>query len=134
MPYKRKVRLLFIGHGDPCRARLAAAIALRLGQAFLEARAMTVAGVQTLDLHEADETDRPDVNETAKLDKAALHWADLVVCLDAQSDALCADLPATAQKRCYPYAAPSDAASLAALSLALERRIKGIIGGIKMLA
>lgn len=134
MPYKRKARIVFLAYGDVYRARLATAIALRLGQNFLEARACTLAPVQPLNLSALAADQNQYADEMTALDGAAINWMDLLICLDAQAEALCPELPPRVQKRVYPYAAPTDAASLAALSLALEQRIAGIVGGIKMIA
>lgn len=134
MPYKRKVRILFLAYGDAYRARLAATLALRLGASLLEARACMLAPARMRLSPQALDQASLAVQEVNSLDEALLQWADLVICLDRQSDAECPALPASVQKRCYPYAAPHDAASLAALKRALEQRIAGIIGGIKMLA
>lgn len=134
MPYKRKAHVLFAGSGDVCRALLATAFANSLGAAWMEARAAA--------LHDAPLAPEPSCalagidlpDQTLhRLDQANIAWADLIVTLDEAADLACPPLPETVQKRCYPFPQPENSADLRRVRDAIQRRVEGMIGGMRMM-
>ena len=134
MPYKRKARVLFVDSGDACRARLAAQFANSLGAAWMEARAVA--------LHEATLAhkakcalagiDLPD-QTLHRLDQENIAWADLVVALDEMANLACPSLPEGVQKRCYPFPQPENADDWQRVREAIQQRVEGMIGGMRMM-
>ena len=131
LPYKRKAHVLFVGSGEVCRAMLATAFAHSIGAAWMEARAVA--------LHESpapqcaiagdDFLDQP----LYRLDPENIAWADLIVTLDESADFACPPLPTSVQKRCYPFPPPENADDLRRVRDAIQQRVEGIIGGMRML-
>lgn len=136
MPYKRKVRVIFVASGDICRAQMAHTIAQHLGRDCLETRAFT------LQAHALTPFARSILNALGITPEQAsqqwqaeqLAWADLIIALDEAADAALSPLPATAQKRCYPFLPAQDMAGFERLRCALEQRIAGMLGGVRMMA
>lgn len=135
MPYKRKAHVLFVGSGDACRALLAAAFANSIGAAWMEARAVA--------LHDAPLAPKPScalagidlADQTLhRLDQANIAWADLIVTLDEAADLACPPLPASVQKRCYPFPQPENSAGLRRVRAAIKQRVEGMIGGMQMMS
>lgn len=67
-------------------------------------------------------------------DAETLAWADLIVTLDAAADRACPAVSEWAQKRCYPFAHPTDIESLRQVRDAIKRRVEGMVGGMAMIA
>ena len=138
MGYKRKARVLFLSYANNCCSQLAEAFANALGSDWIEARSagfepqpidpLTVAAMRETGVQIA-------ANSAKYLDDALLHWADMVVTLDPQSDTLCPALPPGVQKRHYPFpdAACGTIESCRMLRDEVRTRIEGMIGGMKML-
>ena len=134
MPYKRKAQVLFVGSGEVCRALLATAFANSIGAAWMEARAVA--------LHEAPLVpelrcelagiDLPD-QTLHRLDQANIEWADLIVTLDEAADLACPPLPAKVQKRCYVFPKPENIEDLRRVRDAIQQRVEGMIGGMRMM-
>lgn len=103
MSYKRAARILFVGEGG--LAARADAVARRVGAGWIEPRSLT-----------------PDA---AAADAPLLAWADLVVTLDAAADAAMRRAATSARIRRAQICGEAEAA--------LEREIRGIVGGLKML-
>ncbi|MBI5753239.1 MAG: hypothetical protein HZA59_14025 [Hydrogenophilales bacterium] len=134
MPYKRKAHVLFAGSGEVCRALLAASFANTAGAAWMEARAVA--------LHEAPLAPEPgcvlagiDLPDQTlhRLDQANIAWADLIVALDEASDIACPRLPSSVQKRCYPFPQPENLEDLRRVRDAIQQRVEGMIGGMRMI-
>ncbi len=134
MPYKRKAHVLFVGSGDVCRALLATAFANSIGAAWMEARAVA--------LHEASLAPKPSCalagidlpDQTLhRLDQANIAWADLIVTLDEAADFACPPLPARVQKRCYAFPQPENIEDLRRVRDAIQQRVEGMIGGMRMM-
>jgi len=121
--YKRKVRVLFHA-ASPGRALLACAVARRQAPQWLDCRAcgMDAAAADwwRASLVFLQWPERPRI-----LDEALLHWADLLVSLDGQP--VPPALPLTLRHKHWPL----DSAGLAAQ---LERRIRGMVGGLSMMS
>ncbi len=121
--YKRRVRVLFHA-ASPGRAVLACALARRQAPQWLECRAC---GVDAMALAWWRDSlvflQRPE--RLGMLDEDALHWADLLVSLDEQ--VVPPNLPASLRHKHWPL----DDASLA---VQLERRIRGMVGGLSMMS
>ena len=131
LPYKRKAHVLFVGSGEVCRAMVATAFANSMGAAWMEARAVA--------LHESPAPhcaivgyDLP-AQPLHRLDPENIDWADLIVTLDETADLACPPLPAAVQKRCYPFPQPENADDLRRVRDAIQQRVEGIIGGMRML-
>lgn len=157
MPYKRKVRLLFLASGDACRALLALTISLRLGAAQLEtcafirdclplaaqlrhalntienlAESFTLPGAISSKLISLNE---PTSDRVApSLDEAITHWADLVLFLDSAAKQACPRIPPRVQRRDYFYTPVLDLNSFDEVRARLEQRIAGILGGLAMMS
>ena len=135
MPYKRKVRVIFVGSGDVCRAQMALAIAERLGDALLEARAFTLhaEAITSAAQNNLNALNVAPAPNPTQFDDTQLAWADFIVTLDRSADVACSPLPSTTQKRCYPFAPPQDETSFKSVYAGLEARISGMLGGIRMI-
>jgi len=107
--YKRKARILFVDRHAPAAA-LAARLANELGADWLEGRHATPAS-------------------------AAGHmpWADLLVHFDPDLPARLATPPKTLRLKHWPLAA-DPAQPDTALAAELRERIRGMVGGMRMLA
>jgi len=132
--YKRRARVVFFGAATPCVALLAEALAERFGSQWLDARAASIG----LPAHCPPAT--PDgvalTGAPAVLDEPLLRWADLLVCLDEAAQAACPELPAGVRRVHWPAVAAVVELGVgdAALRGALEERIRGMIGGMALLA
>lgn len=134
MPYKRKAHVLFVGSGDVCRALLATMFANSIGATWIEARAAV--------LHDAPLASEPSCalagidlpDQTLHLlDQKNIAWADLIVTLDEAADLACPPLPARVQKRCYPFPQPGNIEDLRRVRDAIQQRVEGMIGGMRMM-
>lgn len=132
MPYKRKAHVLFVGSGEVCRALLAATLANTLGEAWMEARAVALQGTF------AAGCALPGIDLSAQtlpnLDAENIAWADLVVALDEAAAQACVELPKRIQQRCYAVAPAGNAEDWGRVRAAIQQRIEGMIGGMRMLA
>lgn len=107
MPFKRRLRLLFVASEHEAWTRDAVGVAQRIGATRLEARAAM--------LHAP----------------AAFDWADLILTLDAAARDGLPALPVRVQVRHLDLAGAADAQERDVL---VESRIQGILGGLKLLA
>lgn len=130
MPYKRKAHVVFIGSGDVCRAMLAASLANASGAEWIEARAAALSPPQ-------NNCAWTEIDTAAQiwhsLDQETLAWADLIVTLDEAADKACPPLPPHIQKRCYPFAQPENPVDFRRVRDAIQQRVEGMIGGMRML-
>jgi len=134
--YKRKARVVFLSSGDGCRAMLAAVFANTTGAEFIEARAMVlhpvppapalVSALRETGVTLAEHMPTP-------FDAGTLAWADLVVTLDEAADRACPAVHEWTQKRCYPFAHPTDLDSLRQVRDAIKRRVEGMVSGMAMI-
>lgn len=117
--YKRKVRVLFLSLGSAACGRMAEDYARREGSAWLEARAacFSARGVEPSVPYFLSEEEMP----------GALAWADLVVTLGGCEDEFDLPLPPGVQRRHWALPEPGAREEI-------ERRVAGIIGGIRLLA
>ena len=153
--YKRKARILFLSSGAYAGlARIACAWASCLGQAWLESRAATLDGATPHPgseqiLREQGFTPAPNIEIFTT---TIFVWADLVVTLDPDTDALCPTLQPGMQKRHWRLslapathttgsiesnissATPDPLSDLLTFNAAIKDRVEGLIGGLKMLA
>lgn len=131
MPYKRKARVLFFGSGEPCRALLAASMANEMGAEWIEARAVALPETNNIDCSAAglDAADRAG----QVLNQEISAWADLIITLDDAADAACPPLPSHVQKRCYPVAPADSPADWLRVREAIQQRVEGMIGGMRMI-
>lgn len=113
-----------------CRALLAAHCANTLGAEWIEARAVGLAVSARCALLDIDTAGQ--IQHT--LDSENIAWADLVVSLDEGAALACAALPEQVTQRCYPFSQPSDANDWPQLRLAIEARVAGMIGGMRMMS
>lgn len=132
--YKRKAHVLFVGSGDVCRALQAASVANAIGQAWIEARAVVLPAALTpaksvCALADIDASSQP----LPCLDQANIAWADLLVTLDEAADQACPPLPAKVQKRCYPFPQPKNPEDWRRVRDAIQQRVEGMIGGMRMM-
>lgn len=139
--YKREARVLFVGGGSGANAAMAAAFAAARGAGWLDGKAaapaatrLPPAAVRVMSEIGIDLAGIPRL----PLNRTLLRWADLVVPLDVQADALCLPLPGGVQKRAYPLAEPAagpnaDDAAYRDLRDRIGGRIEGMIGGMRML-
>lgn len=137
MVYKRKAHVLFVSSGDSSRALMAAAFANSLGQHCMLARAITLHALsQTQALAEImREVGLADFDPSLhSLNSDNLTWADLVVTLDAAAMAACPALPAHVQQRCYVFAPPENKEGLRTVRAAIQQRVAGMVGGMKLMA
>lgn len=104
--YKRRARVLFIDAQDAGLARRAVQLAARHGGEWVEARASTRAGA----------------------DAAALAWADLVVELGPGLGEP-PPVPVGTRAVCWPVGAGDEGEPES-----LEARVRGMIGGMRLLA
>lgn len=132
--YKRRARVVFFGAATPCVALLAEALAERFGSQWVEARAASIG------LPARCPPATPDgvalTGAPAVLDESLLRWADLLVCLDEAAQAACPALPAGVRRIHWPAVAAVVELGVGdpALRGALEERIHGMIGGMRLLA
>jgi len=131
LPYKRKAHVLFVGSGEVCRALIATHFANSIGAAWMEARAVAL-----------DESSKPNCaiaghdipgQPMHRLDSENIAWADLVVTLDESADLACPPLPASVQKRFHPFPQPENADDLRRVRDAIQQRVEGMIGGMRMM-
>lgn len=143
--YKRKARVVFWCADRPGYCLLAAALANRLGEHWLEARAAAIEAGESppyaaaalreigIDLAGQDLLQPSD---------ALLAWADLVVALGSGAEAHCPPLPAHVQKKHWALPAAAidagDADDLARAFRAAREdfraRVEGMVGGLRLLA
>jgi len=131
LPYKRKAHVLFVGSGEVGRAMLAAAFANTIGAAWMAARAVTLDESPTLNCTIAEHDLRDQT--LYRLDEENIAWADLIVTLDESADIACPPLPARVQKRCYPFPRPENVADMQGVRDAIQERVEGMIGGMRMM-
>lgn len=128
--YKRKVRILFLSlHHAGC-AQSASDRARRLGDGWIESRHACLAPLSGGGPGDADGSAQGQVAE-------GLEWADLVVTLCGDAEAFRLNLPPDTQHRHWTPADQTDG-GLCVMSpggaAEIERRIHGILGGIRLLA
>ncbi|MEK6664028.1 MAG: hypothetical protein AABY73_09220 [Pseudomonadota bacterium] len=132
MPYKRKAHVLFVGSGEVCRALFATTFANSIGAAWMEARAVALHAAPLNPSCALAGIDLPD-QTLHRLDQANIEWADLIVTLDDAADLACPLLPETVQKRCYPFSQPGNIEDLRIVRDAIQQRVEGMIGGMRMM-
>ena len=132
LPYKRKAHVLFVGSGEVCRALIATHFANSIGAAWMEARAVALdeSSKPNCAITEYDIPDQP----LQRLDSKNIAWADLIVTLDESADGACPPLPASVQKRCYPFPHPENVDDLRRVRDAIQQRVEGMIGGMRMMS
>lgn len=135
MPYKRKAHVLFVGSGEVCRALLATTFANSMGSAWMEARAVALpeAPLAPEPSCALAGIDLPD-QTLHRLDQQNIAWADLIVTLDEAADLACPPLPESVQKRCYPFPQPVNSENLHRVRDAIQHRVEGMIGGMRMMS
>lgn len=119
--YKRKARVVFVSRQGRAAAPLAARYARKHGSDWLEARAAALT------------PDQGPGSAVETLDAALLAWADLLVIFEPTiADALPAR-PATTRVKLWPLELDPETTG-AALAAEIERRVQGMIGGMRMLS
>ena len=68
-----------------------------------------------------------------RLDQANIAWADLIVTLDEPAYLARPPLPTSVQERCYPFPPPENADDLRRVRDAIQQRVEGMIGGMRMM-
>lgn len=122
--------MLFVSSGEVCRALLATHYAHALGAEWIEARAVGLDASARCALPDIDQADQT----TYALDPENIAWADLVVSLDEAAALACAVLPAQVVQRCYPVPPPTDADDWPRVRTAIQARVVGMIGGMRMMS
>lgn len=122
--------MLFVSSGEVCRALHATHYAHTLGAEWIEARAVGLDASTRCALPDIDPADQA----VYPLDQENLAWADLVVSLDEAAARACATLPAVVAQRCYPFPPPTNADDWPHVRAALEVRVAGMIGGMRMMS
>jgi len=130
LPYKRKAHVLFVSSGEVCRALLAAHYAHTLGPEWIEARAVGLDASASCALPDIDPADQTKY----ALDPENIAWADLVVSLDEAAALACATLPAQVVRRCYPVPPPTNVDDWPHVRAAIQARVAGMIGGMRMMS
>lgn len=121
--------MLFVSSGEACRALLAVHYAHLLGAEWVEARAVGLDASARCALPEIDPADQTKY----ALDPENIAWADLVVSLDEAAALACAALPAQVVRRCYPVPPPTNADDWPHVCAAIQARVAGMIGGMRMM-
>lgn len=143
--YKRKVRILFLAAHPAAYAQMAEAYARHLGNRWLEPRSacLTLSHAATLvrafpegnSVHE-------DLPPPALFAEDMLGWADLVVTLGGREEEFGLSLPPGARRKHWGLAKSVQSHEtneqlrirLRSAQDEIERRVQGIIGGIRLLA
>lgn len=140
MGFKRRSRVVFLGGTSSLLPAIAVAHAVRLGAEWLETRA-AVMGASALPVAGALEERVRDLcgalDAAKHLDTALLEWADLIVTMDEAARRACPALPEGTQHRHYPFREPEQCQNepeIREICSAVEARILGMIGGMKLLA
>lgn len=136
MPFKRKARFLFVSPHGRFRAPVAAALANEVGASACEARwaSPNQAALNgcALELFAARQGTPPQ-DLRVDLNEDALHWADTVFVLESEHREIGLTVPPGTQLRRYNIPECVSADECAEVLGAIEARIRGIIGGLKML-
>lgn len=143
--YKRPARILFLCTGNACRSQMAEGFARAWGSQWLEARSagLEAHGVNPLAVQSMADIGINISQQTSDiLTPEMLEWADLVVTLCAQADALCPLLPASCRKKHWPVTDPARASGseteisqcFAEVRDKIGARVKSMIGGLKLMA
>lgn len=133
--YKRKVRILFVSLRHAACARSAADHARRLGDDWIESRHACLAPLPGGEPCDDSVSAQDRVAESSVAE--GLEWADLVVTLCGDAEAFRLNLPAGTQCRHWALAERADGGLCLASpggAAEIERRIRGILGGIRLLA
>lgn len=142
--YKRSARVLFVGTGNSCRSQMAEGWANHLGSGRLVARS---AGIEAhgIDPHAVAVMREVGIDispqSSTRLMPAMLAWADLVITVCGYADEHCPELPTGVQKKYWPLDHPARTGrdevqimqDLRTMRDAIHSRVKGMIGGMKML-
>ncbi|HKJ09515.1 MAG TPA: hypothetical protein VKA76_10545 [Gammaproteobacteria bacterium] len=132
--YKRRARVVFFAAATPCVAALARALAEHLDSQWLDVRAAFTGPAPHCPPATSDGLPLSAV--PAALDESLLGWADLLVCLDAAALTACPALPPDVRRIHWPAVAAVAHLGVddPTLRKALEERIQGMIGGMRLLA
>ena len=133
--YKRKVRILFVSLRHAACARSAADHARRLEDDWIESRHACVAPLPGGEPCDDSVSAQDRVAESSGAE--GLEWVDLVVTLCGDAETFRLNLPLGTQHRHWTPVDQTDGGLCVASpggAAEIERRIRGILGGIRLLA